>query len=469
MPELPEVETVRRILESRYLRRTIVRVEVLYPKMIHSPLDEFVEGLKGKTLLSVSRKGKYLLFHFDGNQTLISHLRMEGKYRCLEKGEKISPYARVLFHLDDGTRLCYEDSRRFGVMSLCPTDRIDSNPELCHLGPEPFDVDDPEYLFRIFRKTSTEIKTCLLDQSILSGLGNIYCDEVLFKCRLNPFLKADALTKENCRDILTFSVKTLNDAILAGGSTVSSYHPDRDVSGRFQHRLNVYGKAGKPCPICATRLLKSKLHGRGTTYCPRCQNVGLSVAITGKIASGKSTVLRLFKAKGVPVLSSDEVVRELYGKDEVKKQMVVLFSEQVLNDNQTISRGYLRQIVEKEPAMKKKLEALIHPLVKESVRRFLTSHKTVPLVAVEVPLLFETRFHLLFDYVIGVTCSSASQIEHLRKRNTPNIAQALSINSTSKFDHYAYRCDYLIENDGVQEDLEAQFEAVFTDLSERKR
>lgn len=469
MPELPEVETVRRILESRYLHRTIENVEILYPKMIHSPLEEFANELKGRTILSVSRRGKYLLFHFDGNRSLVSHLRMEGKYRCIQKDEEIGRYTRVIFHLDDGTRLCYEDSRRFGVMFLCPTDQIDVHPEIRRLGPEPFDVEDPDYLFRIFQKTSAEIKTCLLDQSILSGLGNIYCDEVLFKCRLNPFLRADALTKENCRDILNYSVETLNDAILSGGSTVSSYHPDQGVDGRFQNRLNVYGKGGTPCPICSTRLLKSKIHGRGTTYCPRCQNVGISVAITGKIASGKSTVLKMFEDKGVPVLSCDAIVGELYAETEVKKHLVALFSEQVLDDNLTISRGYLRQIVEKQPELKKRLENFIHPLVKERVRRFLSQKKTCPLAAVEVPLLFETRFHLLFDYAIGITCSSTFQIEHLRKRNSKNVAQDLSINRSSKFDRYACRCDYLIDNDGDMETLKSQFESVFTDLSQRKR
>ena len=186
MPELPEVETVRRVLESKYINRIITKIEVLYPKMIKTNLDEFVNTLTGAKIISIGRKGKYLFINFSNQYSIISHLRMEGKYIQKNIDEENTSYSRVVFYLDNNIKICYDDSRCFGIMYLEKTSEIFSNKEVSKLGPEPFEVKDTNYLYNRIHRSNNEIKACLLDQSIMCGLVNIYCDEVLFKSKINP-------------------------------------------------------------------------------------------------------------------------------------------------------------------------------------------------------------------------------------------------------------------------------------------
>lgn len=468
MPELPEVETVRRILENKYVGKRIIDISILYPKMIHSPLEEFKKNIIDQIIISVTRKGKYLFINFSNGYSLISHLRMEGKYVLREKDEELSKYTKVIFYLDDNTLLCYEDMRCFGVMYLCQTQEIFNNKEVGKLGPEPFEIKDSNYLYNKYQKSNKEIKTCLLDQEIMSGLGNIYCDEVLFKSKINPFRKASTLSLEECQKILDFSIETLNKAISLGGSTVSSYHPEKGIDGKFQNELNVYGRASLPCPICHTILRKDKISGRGTTYCPICQNVALSVGLTGKIASGKSSVLDLFKEKGAKVFSCDEEVNNLYKDIEFKKLLIDKFSSLVLNDDLSISKGYLKNLISNDPTKKKELEDIIHPLIKEKVVKFIHDNKLSSLIVVEVPLLFETKMNSLFDYTIGVSCSLVNQIEHLKNRGSKNINLDLDLNNSNQFDKYAKKCSFLISNDSSFEELKKQVDVIYLQITSNK-
>lgn len=464
MPELPEVETVKKILEKRYVNKTITKIEILYQKMIHSPIDEFIKNITGAKIISVTRKGKYLFINFNNKYSIISHLRMEGKYILRQNNEDVSSHTRVVFYLDDDTKLCYDDSRCFGVMYLSKTENIFENKEVKKLGPEPFDILDPNYLYQKFHKSNSEIKLCLLDQSIMAGLGNIYCDEVLFNTKINPFRKAKTLSLQDCQNILTSSVNILNKAISLGGSTVSSYHPEKGIDGKFQNQLNVYGKVNQACPICQTSLLKDKLGGRGTTYCPNCQKVGISIGLTGKIASGKSTVLELFKNKGIDVFSSDVAVDNLYKDLNFKKEIIKLFTEKVLNDDLTISKGYIKNQISIEPSLKKQLESLIHPIIKKQIENFIFKHKETRMCIIEVPLLFEAKFDHLFDFIIGVNCSNITQLKNLKNRGSKNINLDLMINSSSNFDKNAHKCDFLIDNDGTIDELKHQVDEIYNQL-----
>lgn len=461
MPELPEVETVRRVLESKYINRIITKIEVLYPKMIKTNLDEFVNTLTGTKIISIGRKGKYLFINFSNQYSIISHLRMEGKYIQKNIDEENTPYSRVVFYLDNNIKICYDDSRCFGIMYLEKTSEIFSNKEVSKLGPEPFEVKDTNYLYNRIHRSNNEIKACLLDQSIMCGLGNIYCDEVLFKSKINPYKKGKDITLEDCDNILKYSIETLNHAIKLGGSTVSSYHPEKGVDGRFQNELLVYGKVNHHCPNCNSIFRKDRLKGRGTTYCPHCQNVAISVGLTGKIATGKSSVLKILMNKGAKVFSSDDEVNKLYQEIDFQKKIINLFGEAVLNDDLKISKAYIRNIVDDNIELKRKLESLIHPIIKERILNFLQKNKNEKLLVVEVPLLFEAKLSNLFDYTIGVTCSLPSQINHLKQRKCNNIEQSLQINQTSKFDQYANKCDFLINNDGTYEELETQVNQIY--------
>lgn len=461
MPELPEVETVRRVLESKYINRIITKIEVLYPKMIKTNLDEFVNTLTGAKIISIGRKGKYLFINFSNQYSIISHLRMEGKYIQKNIDEENTSYSRVVFYLDNNIKICYDDSRCFGIMYLEKTSEIFSNKEVSKLGPEPFEVKDTNYLYNRIHRSNNEIKACLLDQSIMCGLGNIYCDEVLFKSKINPYKKGKDITLEDCDNILKYSIETLNHAIKLGGSTVSSYHPEKGVDGRFQNELLVYGKVNHHCPNCNSIFRKDRLKGRGTTYCPHCQNVAISVGLTGKIATGKSSVLKILMNKGAKVFSSDDEVNKLYQEIDFQKKIINLFGEAVLNDDLKISKAYIRNIVDDNIELKRKLESLIHPIIKERILNFLQKNKNEKLLVVEVPLLFEAKLSNLFDYTIGVTCSLPSQINHLKQRKCNNIEQSLQINQTSKFDQYANKCDFLINNDGTYEELETQVNQIY--------
>ncbi len=461
MPELPEVETVKRVLEKKYINRIIIKIDILYPKMIKTNLDEFVNTLTGAKIISIGRKGKYLFINFSNQYSIISHLRMEGKYIQKNIDEENTPYSRVVFYLDNGIKICYDDSRCFGIMYLEKTSEIFLNKEIKKLGPEPFDITDPNYLYNHFHCSKNEIKACLLNQSIMCGLGNIYCDEVLFKAKINPYKKGKDITLKECNDILKYSIETLNQAIRLGGSTVSSYHPEKGVDGRFQNELLVYGKVNHHCPKCNSILRKDRLKGRGTTYCPKCQNVAISVGLTGKIATGKSLVLKILMNYGAKVFSCDDEVNKLYQEIDFQKKIINLFGEAVLNDNLKISKAYIRNIVDNNIVLKKKLESLIHPIIKERILNFLQKNKNEKLLVVEVPLLFEARLSSIFDYIIGVTCSLSGQISHLKQRKCSNIEQSLQINQTSKFDQYANKCDFLINNDGTYKELEEQVNNIY--------
>ena len=461
MPELPEVETIRRTLEANYVNKKIVKVEVLYERMIKSPLDEFINKVTSSTISSFGRRGKYLLINLDNGYTIISHLRMEGKYFLREINEELSKYTRVIFTLENGSRLCYEDVRKFGIMYLTPTTKINEFEEIAKLGPEPFEIKDASYLHKAFKNKKVEIKAALLDQTIMTGLGNIYADEVCFKTKINPFKKANTLTLKECEDILKASVETLNDAIKSGGSTIATYHPAKGVDGMFQTKLLAYGKEGKKCPVCSSTMRKAIIKGRGTTYCPHCQNVALVIGITGKIASGKSTVTKLFKEKGCPTISSDEIVTNLYKELSFKKKLIEMFSPEVLNDDLSISKGYIKNVINLNPNKKKELEELVHPLVRAKIESFISSHMNEKMVVVEVPLLFEAGFENLFDVIIGVQASSLTQINHLNARKSLNVAKDLKLNESSQFDKNAKKCTYLIDNNYSLLDLRMNVDKLY--------
>ena len=463
MPELPEVETVRKSLEKLYLNKTIDHVEVLLPRMILSDVDTFIKLTNKATFTSFRRIGKYLLLGLDNNHTIISHLRMEGKYIKRTKDESINKHTRVIFHLANGDKMCYDDSRSFGIMKLVETNNVLKEKEIAKLGPEPFFI-NLDVLYSKLQKDKGEIKAALLNQDIMTGLGNIYVDEVLFKSRINPYRKASSLTYEEVQTVLDNSIETLNHAIELGGSTVSSYHPEKGVDGRFQNELLCYGKVNTKCPRCLTLFRKDKLQGRGTTYCPKCQNVSISLGITGKIASGKSTVLKLIKEKGIKIFSADEEVARLYTQESVKKGLINIFGEAVLNDDLTISKPFIKNAIFNNAELKKKLEDYIHPLVKHSIQSFISKSKTEKLIVVEVPLMFEQKIHTLFDYILGIDCSYTTQVAHLNARGSKSIETDLIINQSNKFDKNVSKCHYILNNDGSLEELKEELDSILEDI-----
>ena len=241
MPELPEVETVRSVLEPRLVGRKFINIEVLYERMIHSSIES-LSLITNQEITSIERIGKYLIFKFANGYALLSHLRMEGKYYFYDNEEENSRFARVIFYLDNNQKVCYDDSRKFGVMKVVESSKIKEDKWISVLGPEPMDILDSSTLFIKASKSSKPIKTLLLDQSFMSGLGNIYVDETLFLAGIHPLRSANTLLKDDWENILQSAKSTLLKAIKLGGSTIKSYHASREVSGLFQEELLVYGK-----------------------------------------------------------------------------------------------------------------------------------------------------------------------------------------------------------------------------------
>jgi formamidopyrimidine-DNA glycosylase len=273
MPELPEVETVRRTLEKLVLNKTIDTVSINWPKMIKSPLEteQFSDALKGQTIKEISRRGKFLIFYTD-DFALVSHLRMEGKYAVYPHREPIDKHTHVIFHFTDGTELRYKDVRKFGTMHLYSRGSEFEIPPLIDLGPEPFSEDfTVEYLSQKLKKTNRKIKPALLDQKIVVGLGNIYVDEALFRSRIHPETIANLLDSEQIKVLHQEIIQTLSEAVHKGGSTIRSYVNSQGEIGMFQLELFVYGKKGESCKNCGQELEKTVVGGRGTHFCPNCQ------------------------------------------------------------------------------------------------------------------------------------------------------------------------------------------------------
>lgn len=273
MPELPEVETIRRTLSTLTENKTIEDVTILWPKIIQKPddIEAFVHLIKGETIRKMDRKGKFLLFYLD-EYVLVSHLRMEGKYRVVEKSEPIDKHTHVIFHFTDGTELRYNDVRKFGTMHLFPIGEEMVNKPLTQLGPDPFEEGySLGYLTEKLQRTTRLIKAALLDQSIIAGLGNIYVDEVLFLSKIHPERRANTLTGAEIEKIYHYTYEVLAKAVEQGGTTIRSYLDGLGEMGMFQQQLFAYGQEEKPCQHCDDRIEKIKVAGRGTHICPTCQ------------------------------------------------------------------------------------------------------------------------------------------------------------------------------------------------------
>ncbi|SEI05961.1 DNA-(apurinic or apyrimidinic site) lyase [Halobacillus karajensis] len=273
MPELPEVETVRNTLKHLALGKKIDRVSVFWGNIIKQPQDpkEFEQLLIGQTIKDINRKGKFLIFQMD-DLSLVSHLRMEGKFGVYDEAVEKTKHTHVIFHFTDGTELRYNDVRKFGTMHVFQKGKELENKPLRQLGPDPFEkAFTVDYFYNKLKKTSRNMKAVLLDQSIVAGLGNIYVDEALFRARIHPERIAHSLTREEAEKVHDASISVILEAIEQGGTTIRSYLNSQGEMGMFQQKLRVYGKQDSSCVNCGAPVRKLKVSGRGTHICPECQ------------------------------------------------------------------------------------------------------------------------------------------------------------------------------------------------------
>lgn len=272
MPELPEVETVVRGLRQKVLNQKIEQVRVFYEGIIAYPsVDDFKAKISNQTIHEIERYGKWIIFVLD-EDVLLSHLRMEGKYFVQNSEEAYNRHDHIAFVFSNHLELRYRDVRKFGKMLLIPKAKINEIGPFKEMGLEPWDPAlTGDYLKEKLKKKTQPIKNSLLDQSIIVGIGNIYADEILFLCHLSPLKKSNTLTDEERKSIIRYTKEVLEKAIQKGGTTIRSYTSLNGIHGLFQQELLVHGKAGKHCSFCGEIILKIKVGGRGTYYCPNCQ------------------------------------------------------------------------------------------------------------------------------------------------------------------------------------------------------
>ena len=291
MPELPEVEHVVRALRHVIVRRRILAAEILLPKLVpREGKAAFNRKVKGCRIIGVRRRGKFILIDLDrarmlshrraartragSGSVLLVHLRMTGKFRYLNVDEELPRYAHVVFYLDNDRRLVFCDQRQFGVMTLVPYTRLANAKGIRELAPEPFsDEFSLDYLKATLSHSQRSLKTLLLDQTKVLGLGNIYASEALFRARINPFKVAATLSPKRVAQLHQAIREVLTDALSDGSALrVNLEHPEGFSYGEaFEDFWHVYDREGEPCVKCGARIKRSTHGGRSTYWCPRCQ------------------------------------------------------------------------------------------------------------------------------------------------------------------------------------------------------
>ncbi|OYN91367.1 bifunctional DNA-formamidopyrimidine glycosylase/DNA-(apurinic or apyrimidinic site) lyase [Parenemella sanctibonifatiensis] len=276
MPELPEVEVVRSGLAAVLPERTISAVEVLHPRPVRRHLggpEDFAARLIGRTFTEPRRRGKYLWLPLDDGDAVLAHLGMSGQFRIDAPGTEDQRHLRVRFRFTDGgDELRFVDQRMFGGLQLSPGG-AQLPPEISHIAPDPFeDAFDVANVARRLRRRRGEVKRALLDQALVSGIGNIYADETLWRVRVHPERLCDRLRQQTAVALLEAAATVMAEALAQGGTSFDElYTHVNGESGYFERSLQAYGQEGLPCPRCGSTIVRQKWTNRSSHFCPRCQ------------------------------------------------------------------------------------------------------------------------------------------------------------------------------------------------------
>lgn len=273
MPELPEVETMVRDLSSRVVGRTIVSVEAPFEgSVVYPGFNEFEQRTVGQQIVGISRRGKFANFLLESGDLLIVHRGMSGSLLWRKASDPMESYVRLLFQLDDGAQLRFNDPRKFGKVYVMEASGAERVLPWAHMGPEPLNgAFTPDHLQQALQRRTGLIKPLLLGQRLVVGLGNIYVDEALHLARIHPARRANTLTPGEIKRLHTAIGAVLNAAVEGRGTTFSSYMDIDGRAGAYKSQLRVFGKQGSECPRCGMQIVKFVVGGRGTHICPRCQ------------------------------------------------------------------------------------------------------------------------------------------------------------------------------------------------------
>lgn len=274
MPELPEVETIKQDLAKKILGKRITQIDIGPPRIIRKQgsAREIKQAAEGRLIKNVARRGKFLLFHLDSENTMVLHLGMTGQllFFSSETPPAHDKHTHVIFRFDDGSMLFFRDIRKFGQLFIVPRNRL--NKEL-DLGPEPLSSSFQKRHLTYIMSRTTGIKQLLLDQKRLAGIGNIYADEVLFDACIHPLRPANSLTEQEIEHLFVSLQTVLREAIELRGTSISDYIDVSGKKGQMQNKHRVYQKTGEPCPRCSAAVQRIKVAGRGTHFCPNCQRI----------------------------------------------------------------------------------------------------------------------------------------------------------------------------------------------------
>lgn len=458
MPELPEVETVLRTLEKQINEQTIENIKVFYSNILDNIDEEnFSTCLFNQSFHQFKRRGKYLIFVLD-DYTLIVHLRMEGKFYIYPKDYDLKDkHTHVIFYLKD-KQLHYNDVRKFGRMYLYKNNENLSC--LDKLGYEPFDINlTGSYLKKYNRDNNQKIKTQLLDQGMIAGIGNIYADEICFESKINPLTPAKFISEKKYYDIIEASRKILSEAIQMGGTTIKSYTSSLGVTGLFQQKLMVHSRDNSTCYLCGSNIQRIKVNGRSTYFCPKCQEKQpIKLAITGSIGSGKSTITSLFAQEGIKTISCDEINRQLLNDEKIKADI-----EKIIDCS--FDKKLLSDMIFNQTEKGKKTEYFLHEKIKEEINKWIEENKEEKILVVEVPLLFESQWNKIFDYNVTVFSDEKNLYDRLIKNRNMSEEQIRErLNKQMPSNNKIELADYVIENNSDEENLKKQFEKLLKKL-----
>jgi len=275
VPELPEVEVVRRGLTDHVIGRTIEQVEVMDVRAVRRHLGgptDFSDRLAGRTIVSAERRGKYLWLPLDDGDALLCHLGMSGQMLVADRGRPAPRHLRVTLDLDDGRQLLFADQRLFGGMSISDEGSV-LPAEVAHIGRDPLDpLFDPADVLLRLRKRQTGVKRAMLDQTLVSGIGNIYADEALWRTPLHYARNTRHLRTREVLELLGHVADVMRDALAQGGTSFDALYVNiNGQSGYFDRSLNAYGQEGLPCPRCGTPIRRDPFMNRSSYWCPTCQ------------------------------------------------------------------------------------------------------------------------------------------------------------------------------------------------------
>ncbi len=272
MPELPEVETIRRDLDKELKGRKILRLKFYdWAKMLKPSPDEVARAIEGKKIRDFGRRAKLLLMHLDNGTTIAIHLKLSGQIFLRKPTDPPDKFTHIILEFDKGEELRFNDLRKFGFMKVIK-DRVELDKLLAEFGPEPFTKGFNLVSFKnVVTKSSRAIKTVIMDQQKISGVGNIYADEALWRAKIHPEKIAEKLTENNLKDLYDAILYVLKQGIADRGTSVDRYLDIYAEKGGHAKNLKVFRLDGEPCPRCGTEIRKIRVGGRGTHFCPNCQ------------------------------------------------------------------------------------------------------------------------------------------------------------------------------------------------------